>query len=152
MSLPIVFFEVCSLILILLLARLRINFDHHGQCIVQQFVMHSHASMDGAGWLLLRQTVSVIRVSEAKLAQLLPLYNCQPSFGWQFIEYTAWFQHAATEVCQNIRAVPNHVLLCLLQGLHGAFPFPSVPEFIDPVLGVKMIVFAKTCPKRSFSI
>jgi len=28
----------------------------------------------------------------------------------------------------------------------------SVPEFIDQVLGVKMIVFAKTSPNRSFSI
>jgi hypothetical protein len=27
-----------------------------------------------------------------------------------------------------------------------------VPEFIDQVLGVKMIVFAKTSPNRSFSI
>ncbi len=27
-----------------------------------------------------------------------------------------------------------------------------VPEFIDPVLAVKMIVFAKTSLKRSFSI
>jgi hypothetical protein len=27
-----------------------------------------------------------------------------------------------------------------------------VPEFIDPVLGMKMIVFAKISPKRSFSI
>jgi ferredoxin-like protein FixX len=27
-----------------------------------------------------------------------------------------------------------------------------VPEFIDPVLGMKMIVFAKTSSKRSFSI
>ncbi len=27
-----------------------------------------------------------------------------------------------------------------------------VPEFIDPVLGMKMIVFAKTRPNRSFSI
>jgi hypothetical protein len=27
----------------------------------------------------------------------------------------------------------------------------TVPEFIDPVLGVKMIVFAKLSPKRSFS-
>jgi hypothetical protein len=27
-----------------------------------------------------------------------------------------------------------------------------VPEFIDPVLGMKTLVFAKTCPKRSFSI
>ncbi len=26
----------------------------------------------------------------------------------------------------------------------------SVPEFIDPVLGVKMIVFMETSPKRSF--
>ena len=28
----------------------------------------------------------------------------------------------------------------------------TVPEFIDPVLGVKMIVFAKTGPKGSVSI
>ncbi len=28
----------------------------------------------------------------------------------------------------------------------------SVPEFIDPVLGMKTLVFAKTCAKRSFSI
>jgi hypothetical protein len=28
----------------------------------------------------------------------------------------------------------------------------TVPEFIDPVLGMKTLVFAKTCPKRSFSI
>jgi hypothetical protein len=34
----------------------------------------------------------------------------------------------------------------------GVIALPSVPEFIDPVLGVKMIVFAKTSPKRSFSI
>jgi hypothetical protein len=26
-----------------------------------------------------------------------------------------------------------------------------VPEFIDPVLGMKMLVFAKTCGNRSFS-
>ncbi len=29
---------------------------------------------------------------------------------------------------------------------------PTVPEFIDPVLGMKMIVFMKTSLKRSFSI
>jgi hypothetical protein len=28
----------------------------------------------------------------------------------------------------------------------------QLPEFIDPVLGVNMIVFAKISPKRSFSI
>jgi hypothetical protein len=28
----------------------------------------------------------------------------------------------------------------------------TVPEFIDPVLGMKTLVFAKICPKRSFSI
>jgi hypothetical protein len=28
----------------------------------------------------------------------------------------------------------------------------TVPEFIDPVLGMKTLVFAKTCAKRSFSI
>jgi hypothetical protein len=28
----------------------------------------------------------------------------------------------------------------------------AVPEFIDPVLGVKMVVYAKTSPKRTFSI
>ncbi len=27
-----------------------------------------------------------------------------------------------------------------------------MPEFIDPVLGMKTLVFAKICPKRSFSI
>ncbi len=27
-----------------------------------------------------------------------------------------------------------------------------MPEFIDPVLGMKMLVFAKTCGNRSFSI
>ncbi len=31
-------------------------------------------------------------------------------------------------------------------------PNSSVPKFIDPVLGMKMIVFVKISPKRSFSI
>ncbi len=30
--------------------------------------------------------------------------------------------------------------------------YTTVPEFIDPVLGVKMIVFVKLSPKRSFSV
>ncbi len=36
--------------------------------------------------------------------------------------------------------------------LRGGLPMTSVPEFIDPVLGMKTLVFAKTCAKRSFSI
>jgi hypothetical protein len=46
-----------------------------------------------------------------------------------------------------------------IEGQKWFFRFPAneslsrtVPEFIDPVLDVKMTIFAKTSPKRSFSI
>jgi hypothetical protein len=47
------------------------------------------------------------------------------------------------------------VIFCLSQSstddLRLDLP-PPVPEFIDPVMGVKMIVFMETSPKRSFLI
>jgi hypothetical protein len=42
------------------------------------------------------------------------------------------------------------VLAAFLEGL--PLYLTAVPEFIDPVLGMKMIVFAKISLKRSFSI
>ncbi len=48
---------------------------------------------------------------------------------------------------------PHLIFALAHQNKTAGCPDPSpVPEFIDPVLGVKMIVFAKISPKRSFSI